>query len=135
MEDDKLKQIFSDYDPHLSPDVIFMSRLEQNLRSVEFIKERTNTAIRRNKAAMLIACAVGFIAGTGFSLAFPYISAWFRFLGDINLSGWQTTIPVNDIATWGSGCLLTAVLSLASYDVALAVIFNRNDNRTTIAKP
>ena len=75
MEDDKLKQIFSDYDPHLSPDVMFMSRLEQNLRSVEFIKERTNTAIRRNKAAMLIACAVGFIAGTGFSLAFPYISA------------------------------------------------------------
>ena len=38
MEDDKLKQIFSDYDPHLSPDVIFMSRLEQNLRSVDYKK-------------------------------------------------------------------------------------------------
>ena len=93
MEDDKLKQIFSDYNPHLSPDVMFMSRLEQNLRSVEFIKERTNTAIRRNKAAMLIACAVGFIAGTGFSLAFPLYIGMVQIFGrykSVGLANYHT---------------------------------------------
>ena len=41
MEDDKLKSLFSNFEPELSSDFLFMNKLQRNLNSVELIKQHT----------------------------------------------------------------------------------------------
>lgn len=85
MEDDKLKSLFSDFEPELSSDFQFMSKLERNLNSVEIIKQHTAEVRSRNKKAVVIAAFVGFIVGFVFSLSLPYLSN--------AVSDWQLTLP------------------------------------------
>ena len=47
MEDDKLKSLFSNFEPELSSDFLFMNKLQRNLNSVELIK----TTYRRSPLA------------------------------------------------------------------------------------
>ncbi len=85
MEDDKLKSLFSDFEPELSSDFQFMSKLERNLNSVEIIKQHTAEVRSRNKKAVVIAAFVGFIVGFLFSISLPYLSN--------AISDWQLTLP------------------------------------------
>lgn len=85
MEDDKLKSLFSDFEPELSSDFQFMNKLERNLNSVEIIKQHTAEVRSRNKKAVVIAAFVGFIVGFVFSLSLPYLSN--------TVSDWQLTLP------------------------------------------
>ena len=63
MEEERLKDIFNDYDPELSSSRNFIERLERNLNAVELIQKENAKATRRNKAAVLIASIAGFITG------------------------------------------------------------------------
>lgn len=85
MEDDKLKKLFSDFEPELSSDLRFMDTLRRNLNSVEIIKRHTAEVRARNKAAVAVAAAVGFIVGFLFSLSLPILSA--------AVSDWQAELP------------------------------------------
>lgn len=85
MEDDKLKKLFSDFEPELSSDLRFMDTLRRNLNSVEIIKRHTAEVRARNKAAVAVAAAVGFIVGFLFSLSLPILSA--------AVSDWQARLP------------------------------------------
>ena len=85
MEDDKLKSLFSDFEPELSSDVRFMNKLQRNLNSVEIIRRHTAEVRSRGKIAVAIAAAVGFIVGFLFSLSLPYLSD--------TVSNWQLTLP------------------------------------------
>ncbi len=40
MEEDKLKDIFKDFNPDLSSDSDFMSRLERSMKAVEIVKHQ-----------------------------------------------------------------------------------------------
>lgn len=85
MDDDKLRELFSNYNPRLTSDNEFMNRLERTLNAVEAIKSQTAQLRSRNRKAVAIAAAVGFIVGFLFSLALPYmIDA---------VSSWQLTLP------------------------------------------
>ncbi len=63
MEDDKLKSLFTNFEPELSSDFKFMNKLERNLNSVEIIKRHTAEVRSRNKKAVAIAAFAGFIVG------------------------------------------------------------------------
>lgn len=124
MEDDKLKSLFSEFEPELSSDFRFMDKLQRNLNSVEMIKQHTAEFRSRSRKAICIAAIVGFIVGFLFSLSLPYI-------GDA-VSDWQLTLPseslmniiANNIVTiaWfvvGGTSVLTA---LNAYEVSLSLL-------------
>lgn len=75
MEEDKIKDLFSSYDPELSSSLAFMERLERNMEAVEFIHRENEAIMKRNRMAVAIASVAGFVTGVIFTLLFPYISA------------------------------------------------------------
>ena len=89
MEDDKLKSLFSNFEPELSSDFLFMNKLKRNLNSVELIKQHTVEVRSRSRKAVAIAAIVGFIVGFLFSLSLPYLSE--------AVSNWQLTLPSESV--------------------------------------
>ena len=89
MEDDKLKSLFSNFEPELSSDFLFMNKLQRNLNSVELIKQHTAEVRSRSRKAVAIAAIVGFIVGFLFSLSLPYLSE--------AVSNWQLTLPSESV--------------------------------------
>ena len=89
MEDDKLKSLFSNFEPELSSDFLFMNKLQRNLNSVELIKQHTVEVRSRSCKAVAIAAIVGFMVGFLFSLSLPYLSE--------AVSNWQLTLPSESV--------------------------------------
>lgn len=89
MEDDKLKSLFSNFEPELSSDFLFMNKLKRNLNSVELIKQHTVEVRSRSRKAVAIAAIVGFIVGFLFSMSLPYLSE--------AVSNWQLTLPSESV--------------------------------------
>lgn len=89
MEDDKLKSLFSNFEPELSSDFLFMNKLQRNLNSVELIKQHTAEVRSRSRKAVAIAAIVGFIVGFLFSLSLPYLTD--------AVSNWQLTLPSESV--------------------------------------
>lgn len=114
MEDDKLKSLFSNFEPELSSDFQFMNRLQQNLNSVEIIKQHTAEVRARNKKAVAIAAIVGFIAGFLFSLSLPYLSD--------SVSNWQMTLPSESVLnTFANNFTIIAWLVIGGTSVLAAL--------------
>lgn len=124
MEDNKFKFLFSNFEPELSSDFQFMNKLQQNINSVEIIKQHTAEVRARSKKAVVIAAVVGFIVGFLFSLSLPYLSE--------AVSNWQLTLPresvmnalANNFTTiaWlviGGTSVLAA---LNSYEISLSLL-------------
>ncbi len=71
MEDDKIKDIFKDFNPELSPDNQFLQRLERNIEIAEEIK-RQNAAFHKNsRRAVVYAALAGFVTGALLMLLLP----------------------------------------------------------------
>ena len=85
MEDDKIKSLFSNFEPELSSDFKFMRSLEEKLDSVEIVKLHNAEVQSRSKKAVTFAALAGFVIGLLFSLILPYISGI--------VSDWQKTLP------------------------------------------
>ena len=84
MNDNQLKQLFFDFEPRLSDDSLFMSKLTRNLDSVEFIKARNVANHRKNRLAMWIASIAGMVMGILMTLIFPQMENW---LTELNTAG------------------------------------------------
>lgn len=74
MEDDKIKELFSGFEPQLSSDSRFMRKLQQNMEAVELVKRRSESVRKRNRVAVVVAALSGFVAGVILSLLYPLIS-------------------------------------------------------------
>ncbi|MDE5688238.1 MAG: hypothetical protein K2I18_06395 [Paramuribaculum sp.] len=85
MEDDKLKTLFSDFEPELPSDFLFMNKLQGSLDSVEIVRQHSAEVRSQNKKAVMIAAFVGFIVGFISSLSLPYLSE--------AVSKWRLTLP------------------------------------------
>lgn len=130
MEDDKLKSLFSNFEPELSSDSLFMNKLQRNLNSVELIKQHTAEVRSRSRKAVAIAAIVGFIVGFLFSLSLPYLTD--------AVSNWQLTLPSESvmnvfannftIIAWLviGGTSVFAVLN--SYEVSLSLLKPKEAN-------
>ena len=130
MEDDKLKSLFSNFEPELSSDFLFMNKLQRNLNSVELIKQHTAEVRSRSRKAVAIAAIVGFIVGFLFSLSLPYLSE--------AVSNWQLTLPsesvVNVFATnftiiaWLVIGGTSVFAALNSYELSLSLLKPKETN-------
>ncbi len=78
MEDDKLKDIFRDFDPDLSSSLQFISKLQRNMEAVEIVRQYNAALRRRNKLAVAIAGLCGFAVGVTLTLLYPFIVDWIR---------------------------------------------------------
>ncbi len=76
MEDDRLKDIFREFEPELSSSFQFMTRLEKNMEAVEIVKQYHAAQKRRNRWAVAIAAVSGFAVGVVMTLLFPFITEW-----------------------------------------------------------
>lgn len=124
MEDDKFKFLFSNFEPELSSDSQFMNKLQQNLNSVEIIKQHTAEVRARSKKAVIIAAFVGFIVGFLFSLSLPYLSQ--------AVSNWQLTLPsesvmsalANNFTTiaWLVIGVTSVLAALNTYEISLSLL-------------
>ena len=73
MEEDRLKDLFEDYNPELSSKLNFIERLENNLNAVELIHKENARVMKRNRLAVIVASVAGFVSGFALSMLLPYI--------------------------------------------------------------
>ena len=116
--------MLTNFEPELSSDFQFMSKLERSLNSVEILKQHAAEVRSRNKKAVVLAAVLGFIVGMLFSLTLPYLSS--------AVAEWQLSLPGDSmlnaladnftIIAWiaiGGTSVLTA---LNTYEVSLSLI-------------
>lgn len=73
MDDKKLKNLFQSFNPDLSSDSLFLSKLKKNMEAVEWIKRHTELMRRSNRVAVCVAALTSFVMGAILSLLFPLI--------------------------------------------------------------
>lgn len=124
MEEEKIKSMFTNFDPELSSDFMFMSKLRQNLDSVEFVKQQTEELRARNKKAVAIAAAVGFIVGFLFSLSLPYlynaVAKWQLSMPDTTLI--HTFANYFTIIGWLAIGATSVFAALNTYELSLSLL-------------
>ncbi len=101
MEDNRLKQLFKDFDPPLSSSLHFMTKLQKNMEAVEFVRQYEAAQKKRNKMAVAIAAAAGFAAGVIMTLLYPFIIEWIHSLNislPLSLASKATMLP--NILVW-----------------------------------
>lgn len=124
MEEDKIKSLFSNFEPELSSDFQFMNKLQRNLNSVDLIKRHNAEVHSRSRKAIAIAAVVGFIVGFLFSQALPYLSE--------TVANWQLTLPsesvmnafANNFTTiaWLIIGGMSVSAALSSYEISLSLL-------------
>lgn len=120
MEDNQIKDLFSNFDPELSSGPLFISRLRHRLDAVELVRERIAAERRRSRRAILIAAISGIVAGMLMTLMFPVICSWL-----ISLAHKIPCIHLRDAA----GQIITLMLATAisvtiavnAYDITLSL--------------
>lgn len=121
MEDEKLKELFSDFRPDLSPDSCFMSKLQDSLDKVELVKQHNIELKSRNKKAVMAAALAGFISGVFFTLLLPYTDSFAqRFEISMPHFGSNTAFLSYDCLKWIIGAFLSVASALTAYDIATA---------------
>lgn len=73
MKEDRLNDLFKNYDPELSSRLNFIERLENNLNAVELIHKENARVMKRNRIAVIAASIAGFVSGFALSMLLPYI--------------------------------------------------------------
>lgn len=121
MEDDKIKDLFSGFQPELSPSFQFMEKLQRNIEAIEFVRQQNIALKKRNRVAVAIAAVSGFAMGVILTLLFPFISNWVATFS-ISLPHLQIrSITVDySFVSWivmAAVCIITA---LNAYEIAMA---------------
>ncbi|MDE6697177.1 MAG: hypothetical protein K2K25_09875 [Muribaculaceae bacterium] len=121
MEEDKLKDIFKEFNPELSSSFQFMTKLQKNMEAVEIVKQYNADQKKRNKFAVTIAAACGFAMGVILTLLFPLIEDF--------VSNFSVSLPFLHVSnltinfsfiSWISIGALSVITALNAYDIALA---------------
>lgn len=119
MEEDKLKDVFEGFDPELTSDSLFMSRLRRSMEAVEIVRERQAELRRRGCRAVVVAAITGCAVGIFLSL----MLSWF---GDFvlrisfNQPGFETESLNWTVIGWGIIGLASVLTSLNAYTISLA---------------
>ncbi|MDE6554019.1 MAG: hypothetical protein K2K98_13835 [Muribaculaceae bacterium] len=123
MEEDKIKDIFSSYDPELTSSLEFMERLERNLDAVELIHRENAAVMKRNRIAVAVAACTGFFSGILFSLLLPYLMDMIQSL--IATFPGMTAHNINPGYTQALSWILigaaSVFIAVNAYDITLAL--------------
>jgi hypothetical protein len=104
----------------MSSSLQFMAKLQMDMKRVEFLKQHNLAIKRRNKLAVCIAAAVGFLMGVVLTLLFQLIGSWVSTFS-ISLPHLQINSITIDYSFVGwiimaGTCIIT---SLNAYEIAL----------------
>lgn len=128
MEDDKIKNIFKDFDPELSSSFQFMAKLQKNMEAMMIVRQYNAALKRRNKWAVAIAGACGFAMGVIMTLLLPFITEW--------IASMQANIPLFSINNmtidfrylgWLLMACASVLTSLTVYEIAFARLTLRQE--------
>ncbi len=121
MDDDRIRNLFSDFRPDLTSSDQFMSQLRRNLEIIEIVKQQNLALRRRNRIAVAIAAVCGFVTGVILTLTLPLAGDWILTFNNISLP--QLSINTLNIdyrfLYWiimGGVCVIT---SMNAYEIAM----------------
>lgn len=114
----KIRALFEESTEKLTPDKIFISRIENNLKAVDFVKIKFLSYKKRNRIVAMISGVSGFVCGVILSILFPIINSIIEagILRIISLS--PESEFVSNILTWiliALICIGTAVGCYVSF--------------------
>lgn len=73
-EDDKIKDLFSDFQPELSTsDGDFLAQLRRSMAAVELVRRQHLARRRDSRKALAVAALTGFAVGVIFTLLIPFV--------------------------------------------------------------
>lgn len=73
MEDDKIRDLFTDFDPELTDTSGFMERVTRGLDAVEVVRERQAVMRRRQRRALGVAAFIGVFVGIGLTMLYMLV--------------------------------------------------------------
>ena len=119
--DNDLRELFSRYEPTLSPDSLFMAGVRESLEKVELVKKANEAFHKRQRRAMAIAAAGGCLVGILLSVIAPMIAEW--------IDGLSLSLPFIDmelhlyecrnIIAWIIVAVFTIFSTVSFYELAL----------------
>ncbi len=119
MEDDKLKDLFNNYEPDLSSSFQFMTKLKKNMEAVEIVRQYHAAQKRLNRWAVAIAGMAGFAVGVVMTLLFPFITEWIAsFNFNIPLTHTSTLTFDFKYLTWLIVAAISVLTAISAYEFA-----------------
>lgn len=130
MDDDKIRDIFSSFEPPLSGDVQFMKRLEDNMRSVELIREHNARLREVNRMAVAIAVLVGFVCGILFSFALPSIGeAMMNLRHTVDTGSFLSFIANNYLPiVWMMIACVSGFIAFNTFELSVFLLERKSEN-------
>jgi hypothetical protein len=127
MDEDRLKNLFNNFNPELSPDKLFMDKLQENLDLVEIIRQHNVDLKTQNIKACIIAALVGFIVGILFSFALPYIETSINNLQSMLKIGTLLWLITNNylIITWLAIGAVSTFIAINTYEIAISIMVQK----------
>lgn len=122
MEDERLKKIFGDFTPEMSPDYIFINRLKNNLESVEMIRDRSIRLKARCRKAVVLAAFVGMSVGFLLAMILPaFANTLLLNARNVFNDSFLNVIEENSTLVAGMAIAsISLIVSLSVYDLALS---------------
>ncbi len=124
MEDEKIKDIFKEFDPELSSSFQFITKLQKNMEAMEIVRQYNETQKRRNKWAVAIAGICGFAMGVIMTLLLPFITDWVA-----SISFALSLPPTLNFAyiVWLLVATVSVLTTVSVYEIALKSITLRQE--------
>ena len=122
--DDKLRQLFHDFNPPMSDDKSFMARLENRLETVEMIRRNNRLVSSHNRTALLSAMVAGILIGIILTVTFPLICSFIENIIPDNLSADVVALIAHNTAVigWCTVGLIIMGSMIIVYNLAVAVL-------------
>ena len=119
MEDEKIKELFSNFQPELSSAYRFMDNLQKKMEIMDELKRYSAMLRRRNRVAVVVAALSGFVSGVITTLLLPLIVSWFSTL---SLPHLQISVMMIDgsILGWIAIAGTSVITALSVYDLAMS---------------
>lgn len=119
MEEEKLKDIFLNFQPELSSDNKFLDRLQKNMEVLEIVKRDASAARRRNVISLAVAALSGFVAGVIVTLLFPLIGGRLSAVS-LPVPGFQDIMLNHQITGWILAAIMSTFIALNAYELTNA---------------
>lgn len=117
--EDKFVTLFKNFDPELSSDRIFMSQLENRIRTVDLVRQQLEISHKKNRLAVIVAAITGFISGVISMVLYPDILDFINSLAHAGIAASNFIADYNLAITWSCICVVCSILVYTAYDVAL----------------
>ena len=117
-EDDKLREIFSGFEPDMQPDSVFMSRLERNIEQVELIKRQLTATRSRSRRAVVAATFTGFVFGVLSTAFYSHIALFMNYLAAVSNISSNVIGDYSNVFITGILATVGVFLTYSVYDLA-----------------